>query len=134
MGGDVRSQLEWIFPPDRACLGLFAAADELGVGFVSGVPLYVFVDQSSVLPGNMNAANGAKGMMLADDRDPVNFIVRIPKAPRSVFRAAVRPRGVASADIIQVWLDVSKHPARGAEQADQIWQRYLAPIAGDSDS
>jgi hypothetical protein len=32
------------------------------------------------------------------------------------------------ADIIQVWLDVSNHPARGKEQAEQIWKRVLAPF------
>jgi hypothetical protein len=26
-----------------------------------------------------------------------------------------------------VWLDVSNHPSRGKEQADQIWKRALAP-------
>jgi hypothetical protein len=71
-------------------------------------------------------------MMLAGPGDPVHLVVRIPKAVRSVFRGAVHPRGVASADIIQVWLDVSEHSARGAEQADLIWQKYLAPIAGNA--
>jgi hypothetical protein len=132
MQSDVRSQLERLFPPGRACLGLFAAADELGVGFVSGVPPYVLIDQPSILPGNPNAADGARSMMLAGPGDPVHLVVRIPKAARSVFRGAVHPRGVASADIIQVWLDVSEHSARGAEQADLIWQKYLAPIAGNA--
>lgn len=133
MQSDVRSQLERLFPPGRACLGLFAAADELGVGFVSGVPPYVLIDQPSILPGNPNAADGARNMMRAGPEGPVHLVVRIPKAVRSVFRGAVHPRGVASADIIQVWLDVSEHSARGAEQADLIWQKYLAPIAGNSD-
>lgn len=133
MPGDVHSQLERLFPPGRACLGLFAAADELGVGFVSGVPPYVLIDQPSILPGNVNAAVGARSMMLAGRGDPVDLVARIPKAPRSVFRGVVHPRSAASADIVQVWLDVSKHPARGEEQADLIWQKYLAPIAGNAD-
>ena len=133
MPGNVSSQLERLFPPGRACLGLFAAADELGVGFVSGVPPYVLIDQPSVLPGNVNAAVGARSMMLARPGDPVNLVVRIPKAPRSVFRGVVHPGRIASADIIQVWLDVSKHPARGEEQADLIWQKHLAPIVGNAD-
>jgi hypothetical protein len=39
----------------------------------------------------------------------------------------VRHHGVPVADIVQVWLDVSNHPARGKEQAEQIWKRVLAP-------
>lgn len=48
---------------------------------------------------------------------------RIPKAVRSVFRGSVQPKQVASADIIQVCLDVSEHPSRGAAQAEVIWAR-----------
>jgi hypothetical protein len=133
MPRDVRSQLEQLFPAGRACLGLFAAADELGVGFVSGVPPYVLIDHPSILPGNVNAQDGARSMVLAGPGDPVHLVVRIPKASRSVFRGMVHPRAIASADIVQVWLDVSQHPSRGREQADMIWQNYLAPIAGNLD-
>jgi hypothetical protein len=35
---------------------------------------------------------------------------------------------VPVADILQVWLDVGSHPARGAAQAEQIRRRVLAPI------
>jgi hypothetical protein len=133
MPRDVRSQLEQLFPAGRACLGLFAAADELGLGFVSGVPPYVLIDHPSILPGNVNAQDGARSMMLAGPGDPVHLVVRIPKASRSVFRGMVHPRAIASADIVQVWLDVSQHPSRGREQADMIWQNYLAPIAGNLD-
>jgi len=34
---------------------------------------------------------------------------------------------VPVADVIQCWLDVSSHPARGAEQAAFIWKRVLGP-------
>lgn len=129
---DVRSELPQLFPPGRACLGLFAAAHELGVGFVSGVPPYVLVDHPSVLPGGVAAADGAKNIMRAEKGDEVHLIVRIPKASRSVFQGVVQPRNVASADIIQVWLDVAEHPARGREQAELIWRQCLAPIAGSS--
>jgi Holliday junction resolvase len=130
---DVRSEMERLFPLARACLGLFAAADELGVGFVRGVPPYVLIDQLSAVLSNVNASERPQNMMLAGPGDPVHLIVRIPKAPRSVFRGAVHSDGVASADILQVWLDVSQHPSRGREQADLIWQKYLAPIAGSLD-
>ncbi len=129
---DVRLQLERIFPAGRACLGLFAAADELGVGLVSGVAPYVLVERASCLPGGVEAADGARNLVIAKRGDPVDLIARIPKAVRSAFRGSVRPSHSACADIIQVWLDVSEHPSRGAEQADFIWNRYLAPLVSES--
>lgn len=130
---DVRSNLERLFGARRACLGLFAAADELGVGFVSGVAPHVLVDRQSVLPGGAEAAEGAQNLVIAERGDAVDLVVRIPKAVRSVFLGSVQPKQVASADIIQVWLDVSEHPSRGAEQAEVIWGRYLAPLVERSD-
>ena len=132
---DVRSNLERLFGARRACLGLFAAADELGVGFVSGVAPHVLVDRQSVLPGGAEAAEGARNLVIAERGDAVDLVVRIPKAVRSVFRGSVQPKQVESADVIQVWLDVSEHPSRGAEQAELIWNRYLVPLmerAGDA--
>jgi hypothetical protein len=35
---------------------------------------------------------------------------------------------VPVADILQVWLDVSAHPARGAAHAEEIQRRALAAI------
>lgn len=130
---DVRSNLDRLFGARRACLGLFAAADELGVGFVSGVAPHVLVDRQSVLPGGAEAAEGARNLVIAERGDAVDLVVRIPKAVRSVFRGSVQPKQVACTDIIQVWLDVSEHPSRGAEQAELIWERYLAPLVERSD-
>jgi hypothetical protein len=52
--------------------------------------------------------------------------IRIPENKEAVFRPVVRHEGMPVADIVQVWLDVSNHPARGKEQAEQIWKRVLA--------
>ena len=54
--------------------------------------------------------------------------VRVPLAPQAVFRAAVRRHGTPVADILQVWLDVGNHPARGQAQASEIEHRLLAPL------
>jgi hypothetical protein len=40
----------------------------------------------------------------------------------------VNVNGVLASDVLQVWLDVAAHPARGAEQAEEIWRRVLAPM------
>ncbi len=47
----------------------------------------------------------------------------LPRRPPSDPRRSIRP----VSDIIQVWLNVGQHPARGKEQADIIWWKILAP-------
>ena len=54
--------------------------------------------------------------------------VRVPLFRESLFRAAVECDGVPVADIVQVWLDTSAFPARGAAQADELRSRMLAPL------
>jgi hypothetical protein len=36
--------------------------------------------------------------------------------------------GLPLSDVLQVWLDVSAHPARGREQAAEIRRQALAPL------
>ena len=57
-----------------------------------------------------------------------DVFVRVPKNPEAVFRAAVERDGVPATDILQVWLDVSNHPARGKEQADLLRRRVFSQI------
>ena len=106
----------------RACLGLFAAAESLGFGFVRGVPQYFYLESfdREVLKQMGLSPEGA------EQRPDV--YVRVPAFRESVFRAAVLRNGVPVADILQVWLDVGSHPARGEEQAQEIRNRVLAPI------
>jgi len=109
-------------PAPRACLGLSAAAESLGFGFVHGVPPYFYLESldREVLSRMGLSPEGA------EQRPDV--YVRIPAFRESVFRAAVVRDGVPVADILQVWLDVSSHPARGEAQAEDIRHRALAPI------
>jgi hypothetical protein len=109
-------------PAPRACLGLFAAAESLGFGFVHGVPPYFYLES---LDRDVLSRMGLSPES-AEQRPDV--YVRIPAFRESVFRAAVVRNGVPVADILQVWLDVSSHPARGEAQADEIRHRVLAPI------
>jgi hypothetical protein len=112
-------------PAPRACLGLFAAAESLGFGFVHGVPQYFYLESldREVLRRMGLSPEGA-------EQKP-NVYVRVPAFRESVFRAAVVRDGVPAADILQVWLDVSSHPVRGEEQAEEIRHRVLAPIFGE---
>lgn len=45
----------------------------------------------------------------------------------------VQKDSVPVSDILQVWLDVSQHPARGKEQADLIWRKILSPAFESSE-
>lgn len=106
----------------RCCLGLFAAADMLGFGLVRGVPLHLYMAklQPDVLRGF--------GLTADNSLSPPDVYVRVPANPEAVFRAATSADGAPVSDVLQIWLDVSTHPARGREQADMIRKRVLRPV------
>jgi hypothetical protein len=108
----------------RCCLGLFAAADALGFGFVRGVPPYLYLENSDL------SALRQLGLTLDGTNQGIDVNIRIPSKRETVFRAAVSREGMPVSDVIQVWLDTAANPARGREQADEIWRRILKPIFG----
>lgn len=118
--GDRQAQLHKMLGSGRACLALFAAADALRLGFVSGVPPYVYVHR--IRPANLAAW---KNLRVCAPGEPPEVIVRQAPAPQSVFRGMVRPAGMAACDVLQVWVDVASHLSRGREQADLIRKRVL---------
>lgn len=121
--GDPQTQLRRMLDSGRACLALFAAAEELRLGFVSGVPPYVYVQR--IQPANLAAW---KNLRPCSPGEPPDLIVREAPAVQSVFRGLVRPEGLAACDVLQVWVDVASHPARGREQADLIRKRILSRV------
>ena len=121
--GDPQAQLRKVLGSGRACLALFAAADALKLGFVQGVPPHVYVER--VQPSSLV---GWKNLRPCEVGEQPDVLLRQAPAPNSIFRAMVRADGAASSDVLQVWLDVASHPARGREQADLIGQRVLDPI------
>jgi hypothetical protein len=106
----------------RACLGLFAAARALGLRHVEGVPVHVYVEE--VEPGLIRAA----GLTDVPPGQQPDVVLRAPRETESVFRGAVSSDGVRVSDALQVWLDVSSHPARGREQADLIFRQVIKPM------
>lgn len=109
----------------EACVGLFAAADLLELGHVSGVVPLVYVRRLSPPPGSEwpGIAPSAPG-------EAPQVILTQANAPESLFRGAVRVGEVRVADVLQVWLDVSAHPSRGAEQAEMLGRGVLADVLG----
>lgn len=129
----VQQQLHELLQSDRVqtCLGLFAAADALGMGHVSGVPPYLYAPK---LPGFANDRNNpAWAKVTFYPEGAPDFIVRQATTPDATFKGAVRREGALCADILQVWLDVSNHPARGQEQADHIYNTVLRPLIDQGD-
>lgn len=108
----------------HGCLGLFAAADALGLGHVRGAAPHLYVSAKARLPLNQVGVRRA-----ALNENPDAWL-RLPAAAESILRGAVDRDGVRAADVLQVWLDVSGHPSRGREQADYIWRRVLGPALG----
>jgi hypothetical protein len=94
----------------------------MGLGHVQGVPLHIYV--ADFRSDNLKKA----GLMKAGAGDPVDVVLRLPPARESVFRGVVNVDGLPVSDVIQIWLDVSRHPARGKEQADVIYRRVIKPM------
>jgi hypothetical protein len=109
-------------PVPRLCLGLFAAAEQLGFGFVHGVPPCFYLEN---LDREVLARLGLSPEGAQHARD---VFVSVPNFRESVFRGAVVREGVPVADILQVCLDVGAHPARGEAQAEDIRRRALASV------
>lgn len=105
----------------RVCVGVFAASDLLGYGFVHGVGQHIYLDR--IEPEALSKL----GLSLECDATSPDVFIRIPENHESVFRAVVKYDAVPVSDVLQVWLDVSHQPERGQEQAEQIWKRVLAP-------
>ena len=105
----------------RVCLGLFEAAEALGIGFVHGVKPCLYLERlgADVMKDLGLSGNGRE--------EQADIYIRIPGNHESIFRGAVRNDGVPVCDILQIWLDVAQHPSRGREQADIIWRKILAP-------
>jgi hypothetical protein len=108
----------------RCCIGLFAAADALGFGFVRGVLPHLYLERLDL------DVLRRLGLSLEESDRRADVYLRIPSNRESIFRAAVMRGSLPVSDVLQVWLDVSAHPARGREQADEIRRRALKPLFG----
>ena len=107
----------------RVCIGLFAAAELLGLGFVQGAQPHIYLQRPD--PDALRRL----GLTAQDAERRPDLYLRIPKKGESIFRAAVRRDGLPVSDILQVWLDVSSHPVRGRNKrrksGDEFWLRVF---------
>lgn len=106
------------------CIGMFAAADLLNLGHVSGVPPCLYVRRLSISPTDWY------GLLPTRPGEAPQLILKQASAPTSMFQGAVRVGELLVADVLQIWLDVSAHPARGQEQALLLRNKVLAGVLG----
>lgn len=123
IAGDPHQAAASIARGESACLALFEAADALGLGFVRGVPPYVYVRKLG-----KDAMRGRGNLVQAERHESPDLFLRKAPTPRSIFRGMIEKDGVSVSDVIQIWLDVSAHPSRGQEQADLIRRRVLDAV------
>jgi hypothetical protein len=121
--GDPEGEMQRILGSGTACLALFAAAEALNLGFVRGVPPYVYVRR----PHHASVAEW-KSIVPAAHGEAPDLIIRQAPSFQSVFRGLVRADGKPVCDVLQVWLDVFANPSRGREQADLIRRRVLNSV------
>jgi hypothetical protein len=126
--GDPRKEAARLARGGGGCLGLFAAADALHLGFVHGVPPHVYLRRD---PFRGEATR--RNLVPAERHETPALILRERPAGSSVFRGMVEREGVWVSDALQVWLDVASHPSRGAEQAEVIRRRVLEPLISRSE-
>ncbi|UVE69242.1 helix-turn-helix domain-containing protein [Burkholderia pyrrocinia] len=118
------AQLRKMLQNEGGILGLFAAADALGFGHVKGVPPTVWVHSVT------EAANWRQ-LRRAKEGERPDLVLQQSGFPQSLGRGVVYRDGLPVTDIIQIWLDVSAHPARGAEQAAELEHGVLANVTGE---
>jgi len=120
-------QLHKVVARLHACIGLFAAADLLKLGHVSGVAPHVYVRRLSASPSDA----GWPGLVPAAPGELVQIVLKQASAPESMFRGALRMDGVLVSDVLQIWLDASGSSSRGAEQADFLSDKVLSKVMGE---
>ena len=111
----------------RIARGLFEACRALKLGHTKGGPRHLYISRYD--PKELEDL----GLILAQRGERADVVLRIPRFPESLFRAAPAIKGGLVTDVIQCWLDVSHHPARGEEQADFLWRRAIAPSLGSNE-
>lgn len=105
----------------RISFGLFVACDYWDFSFVHGVAPHIYVDTLS------SELFKAMKLTIANPGEAVDVFVRKPLYPETVFRGVQLRDGLPVTDLLQCWLDVVAHPARGQEMGQVLYQKVLQP-------
>jgi len=108
-----------------ACVGMFAAAELLHIGHVSGVPPYLYVRKLSA-----HLRSEPNGLVPIAPGEQPQVILKQAPAAETIFRGAVMVEGMRTTDVIQVYLDTATHPSRGQEQAAFLEEKVLNRVLG----
>ena len=128
MPGSTQKQLQRAASKLDGCVAMFAAADLLHVGHVSGVPPYLYVAKL-----HPRSEPGTPVLHPIEPGEQPQIIIRQAATPEAVFRAAVTAQGVRTTDVIQIYLDTAAHPSRGLEQAALLERTVLKNVLGDAE-
>jgi hypothetical protein len=101
---------------------LFAVVEVLGFKFVHGSLPHLYLERLD------REVLAQLGLSMEDAQHQTDAFVRIPENAEAIFRTTVERNNVPVADILQVWLDVSHHPARGKDQTKIIAQKALSQL------
>lgn len=101
---------------ERVALAGFAACGLHGQLAVRGGPLQLYMEAPSL------SGLRALGLRVLEGGEPGkgDVVIWVPRFPQAVFRGVQDQGGLPVCDILQCWLDLRDHPARGREQADAI--------------
>ncbi len=110
----------------RACLGMFESASAHGLARVSGAPVHLYLESISEPSLKLFELMRSRNA----ERPEVTLVE--PRFPEATFRGAVlspRPDGskVPVVDVLQSWLELGRHPARGREAAEDIERNVIGP-------
>jgi hypothetical protein len=107
----------------RGCDGVAVsghlAAHALGLGGSTADSARVFVRKIDAALERLD--------LVASSTGKDTFSLVCPQATESVFGGSVDNEGLRLADVLQVYLDLYFDPARGREQAQQVFDRVLSP-------
>jgi hypothetical protein len=122
--GSLESRLGRLFGEHEACIGLFDAAARLNVGYVEGVPPYLYVR-------NLEHALRWKQLVPDERSSQPALILKQAPAPESLFRGREQRNGMFVSDVLQIWLDSASHPSRGHEQSHYLESTVLKGVIGE---
>ncbi|MBI3185279.1 MAG: hypothetical protein HYZ28_24335 [Myxococcales bacterium] len=120
--------------------GLFDAAEHLGQRHVANAPHIVYLRRRDGPPVDQKLLHDIDAIPVGA-QEPFDLIIRVPRFPEALFRGALHQPDpdlgdqlvYHFTDVLQTWMDVSHHAARGAELGERLWRDLIAPCLSEHD-